>query len=870
MNKVECILVNLIDAGKGWNMLSAKEWLVLLLDNCEYVAKCDEVNGWCCFDVSDWMLLLKSRPTYAEKCDKVNGWDKFYVDDVIDFLKENPKLKNIFPRHFWNKFNDNAIDWIRLLDEIPALADKCDLVNGWKHFGTTRQYNEYGNELEKNEWPHFLDNYPQFAIKCDKVNGWKDFEVHHWVSLLKRQPQFAIKCDVYQRWQDFDGYDWVILLREQPHFAKQCDRYGGWRKIDFSLISTDFEWLGEGRSWYVHGSCVVVDVNGLQFDIHDGMLLEEERKSGSNYWREIVYVYRNDDGKEVFRTTELPNSCGRWAELLAKQPTFSDKCDELNGWDTFDGFDWFRLLSAQPRFVGKCNTMGGWMKLFLYHPVESSYYEYDEDGPIHIMKFTHPSFWGEDECDNPFSRECILSADKCLNGLPVYSWIYASTGNMENEDRLPYKCGYFEKEEFSTLIKGLNTDFWKCLLNQKPTLALSLIMQYGLEEIWENFERDDWKDAIGIGKYFLCGNSSNEWKTKEMIGRKTTAFINRITDFDRKDCSDYDPQKDLFDDNFWDSLLSALPDFLDNLDYQCEAWAYLIRHRPSWAAHMSRNEWTRIKEKDWVRLLHPHWQYLEKTTVQADEWFWWNCLSEAPQLADLCEQHDGLATLSNNQLCDLMTKHIELTRYCVKYLQYENMLYENWITLLSHPKESECFMLKCDKYNGWTKFSMRNGYLGWAKLLSVCPQLTNKCTALNGWSEFNGGDWRMVLSEQPQLANFCDNSKGWSKFNGRDWRMLLSEQPQLASFCEDSKGWEMFDREDWMYLINAQPSFSGKYNERRDTCNDREKEQADAEIIKEAKEFVRIKNRLAKYNDWRYEDRASPEELGQQYPNEGY
>ena len=843
MNKTESILSNLIDNGKGWETLSPSEWIDLVCDNSEYVAKCDAAKGWYLFDVSDWMRLLKSRPTYAEKCDEVNGWDKFNVDDVIDFLKENPKLKNIFPRHFWNKFNDNAIDWIRLLDEIPSLVTQCDWVNGWKHFATAWRYDEYGYQVEENKWPDFLGKHPEFAYRCNKVNGWKDFEIHDWVKLLKQQPQFAIRFNVYKRWQDLNGFDWVELLRDQPIFAEKCDKYDGWLKIDFSALEgTCKASLGEWNQECitVHGK--IVDTTGNQIEISKIRQIKcDYTKCGHSY----EYIYWGNDGKEVLRTKAYPPFCGRWAELLEKQPKFSAKCEEFNGWESFDGFDWFRLLFAQPRFAIKCDELDGWDKLFGFRPEKYSHTEEEEGGYSSWNEYVHePIFVIPDEYVEVFSREYFLSAEEGSGGLPVYYWLYRAEGGRGdigfyvngdlcfhvNESISKNEPNILKEDEITTLLRKLDKRFWIYFLYQFSPAALRKAVQYGMEHIWTALTIDDWKLAI----------------------RNKTAFINRNAVFDRKDWSDYNPFEEFFDDNFWNALTAAWPDFLDNLAYWrkdshgdyycevCEVWAYLLRHRPDWAVHMSKDDWTRFEEKDWTMLLHPHWQYLSKITVPIDDWFWWNCLSKAPQFADLCEQHDGLATLSNNQLCDLMTKHIELTRYCVKYLQYENMLYENWITLLSHPKECEYFMLKCDKYNGWTKFSMRNGHLGWAKLLSVCPQLKNKCTALNGWS----------------------------KFNGSDWQILLSAQPQFANFCEDNKGWEMFDYDDWMYLINYQPSFSGKYNERRVNYSVRSK-QTDAEIIKEAKAFV-SRRQNADYEDWGYDDRASPEELGQLYPNEGY
>ena len=320
------------------------------------------------------------------------------------------------------------------------------------------------------------------------------------------------------------------------------------------------------------------------------------------------------------------------------------------------------------------------------------------------------------EYEKDFERESILSANDCLNGAPVDCWLHRvkrttahdqllfeepdpltcdvdalpeSLARRDDKDEECLRYGQINLPEGEILIlrSGLKTDFWVYLLNQDSVFAILLAAQYGLSEVWSTLTLDEWQIAI----------------------KERTCFINSLMDLDYKDCLDYNPRDDFFDEWFWNSLIAAWPGFFDGLGYWykgsrydydrwvgCNAWPYLVRHRPEWAVYMKNKDWTRFEENDWIRLLDPYWQFLTKTTAVVDDCFWWNCLSTAPSLADICEQNHGWSKLSNNQLVDLMTVHDELTRFCLKYLNWGALTHDEWMRIIDkQPKYAREYVEKC-------------------------------------------------------------------------------------------------------------------------------------------------------------------------------
>lgn len=1004
---VQEILAGLIDKHKGWESLSASDWVVLLCASHEYVAKCDAANGWQLFTVrswfellknspdykvefnkhfvardgwkaldeydwinlmrlypsqaneyrhhihnydavweellnvfknprlgmdwfgsgceffndSDWLRLLKMSPAYSVKCDEFNGWSKIALNEIVELFKTVPELIDRF--HCWENFY--GVDWVRMLEELPQLVGKCDSVNGWGTFddcccdwwledrddtencwahilarhpefsdrcdkldcwgkfraidwtALLKEQPQFGDRCDKcngwsdfkaKEWTMLLIERPQFSDRCDKCNGWMTLEKNQWVRLLQKHAQFSEQCDANGCWRGFNGFDWVELLREQPIFVDKCDTFDGWQKLDFAAISCGcrYDYIMHGRILNEEQEIIrIVRIDGVGHDCKP-------------YVGPSEYSYYDENGKVVKREQDKPPFCGRWAELLEKQPQFAKKCDEYNGWEAFDGFDWYILLSAQPSFVERCNELGGWEKMFHFRPKEYCYSsEADEFGVCdNWSEYSYETLYDiPTEYGDTFGRGKRLATKPRPNGqsvLPVYCWmrpeyckVCRSQKELDDEENWQkdmvkspektldsqqsnqlnavikallksqpspdpynidpqgniehYRRGVLSELEVREIAAKLPKNFWVYFLNQNPRAALAFAEKYGEGNVWELFTIDDWKVAI----------------------ENRTDFVNEIYSFEGHDA-------------FADALLSAWPDFLDHLGYcpkedawrpdaadwvvECQVWPYLIRHRPDLAVHMNWDDWERLSEHDWKYLLHPRWHYIERATVPMDERHWWLCLSKAPQLATLCEQHGGWSKLSNYYLCDLIDKHSNLLEYCVKYLKWDELTSSDWLALFAHENESKMFVTKCDKHNGWEKFATRK----------------------NEWDCLG---WVDILKERPDLASKCDALNGWPKFNGTDWQVLLSAQPQLAGRCDVHNGWKTLGEGHWMRLINRQPHFADKYNKAHAAMGI--ETQPEAEVVDQAKEFVkqeqsRIKRDRqlseyescgADYEDWR-------------------
>ena len=641
MSDVEIILTNLLDNGKGWKSLTAKEWVVLLCKSDEFAAKCNKVNGWASFDGhhwlyllkanakyfdelvkhdgfskldsscwitliierpemankyrhkifdydelwkkilnslshfgvgwkffdnSDWLRLLKVQPRYVGKCDEFKGWDKLTNQNVIELFKNAPLYIERFP--LWSRFD--ARDWVCLLDELPQLAVKCDMVNGWKNFGSVTfdfldHYNnwncwayilsvhpEFANrcdaingwhEFTPNDWVKLLTSNNAFIDRCDKVNGWASFDRHHWVRLLKKQPSFSTKCDSFEKWKEFSGFDWVVLLREQPGFSVKCDLVDGWYKIDFTVTSSHSDRNNSRQEFITHGMVVndmgkYTGIKRIEYTYYEPILDEDPPKD-----IKIGYVGYDENNHAIVHFKMAPLFCGRWVELLECQPQFAAKCNQFNGWDALDGFDWFRLLSTRPQFITKCNESNAWRKMFYCRSKEYNHLE-DEGGGSYSewSEYSHePLFNVPPEYEEEFSRENILPADHCYNGLPIDCWM-GETEYME----LSQKRINLTNEEKTVILKTLNKDFWIYFLNQKPSSALSIATRHRIDDIWQRFTINDWKQAI--------------------VNKKK--FLDRITNLtDDDNTSKCVSEAEFLYDKFLDALITAWPDFLGKEDW---------------------------------------------------------------------------------------------------------------------------------------------------------------------------------------------------------------------------------------------------------------------------------------------------------------
>lgn len=739
----------------GWRCLDGGDRQVLLSSKPSFIDRFNEYEGWRLLSGRQWIELLIERPQFAACCDKANGWK--LIGDEQYYIGSSGRAYSLLsarPEFAYQWAHEHITGWCILLIEHPNLITYCDKWNGWTSF-------------ESKDWLVLLDNLPKCLDNCDKANGWAKIHNCDWVHLLQKYPNLEAKCDELNIWGKFNGFDWVALLREQPQFADKCDLFNGWFKIDFATQTTCNSPL---KQCEVHGGIIdskgsIAKVSKIETSYRgevDGVPCDEE------------YVYFDENGLEILRTDYLPPFCGRWAELLEKQPQFVSKCDEYNGWDVFDGFDWWRLLKISSQFVRRCDALNGWKKMYDFRVAKSIgrndcvVHEYESS------RFEFPAEYGD-----VFSREVMLSSVDTSNGLPVVCW-------MCNDDAVKDEC---------KLGTDISKTFWVYHLSQDQGLAISWPGAWGVENIWSLFTIEDWKFAI----------------------RNRTDFLNSVyeyCDFDFKDYK-YEPDLDLWKDAFWDALISLWPDFFKDLGYcskvsdnpyddpyyvRCRAWPYLIRHRPGLIKYMYGNEWKSFDKKDWEKLLHPHWQFLDKCISQIDAWcFWRSCLTIAPQFASLCEQHGWWHKFTNAGLCELLEGNQALMDYCVRYIKWGNLGVKDWLGLMSVKNIRDKIVALCDKHGGWHCFEERTDCLGWAKLLEYNPQLVEKCDALKGWDKFNGYDWQVLLSVHPQFANRCDLCDGWVKLEEKNWMFLISRKKIFAvkyiEKCFAQKQWKPTEQE---------------------------------------------------------------------------
>jgi len=744
----QCI-IHYCDKYEGWKLLEGADWATLLSKCPDFIDRCDKYEGWEKIDGVDWSALLSVQSDMADRCDKCNGWKRFSGCDWGKLLIVQPSFcESCYRNNGWKNLSGD--DWNELIIAHPQFVDFCDKCDGWGSF-------------DGYDWSRLLSMNPKLADRCDSVDGWKDFCEHVnqyddaeclWCDILITHPEFSDRCDRHNGWGKFTKYDWRILLAKQPFFSKKCDTVNGWNLLsnrDWIFVLKDAPILASKCDEYNMWEC---------FDAFDWTELLRmqpqfaERCDGFNGWKKFLTRENStSEGKD--------SPCVCWAALLEKQPKFAEKCDALDGWSTLDGFDWYRLLSAQPMFVRKCDSLNGWKLMFDFCPKEYKYNEEEWDEVINYSEYEHMSY-GDVPYDT-FNREKYCSAGECSTGMDLFCWVKNSGEN-----------------EVAQILCALDKHFWIYAFRQQFRKggidAFLEASTYNVANVWKTFTEDDWKIALGKG----------------------TDFVNEVAViFDNdEDC----PEAWL--NPFWDALVTAWPKFLDNLTgyyeysggdeiYISAAWPYLIRHRPEWADHMSDNDWKRFNAKDWERLLHPQWKFLEKTSIPLDSNFWKNCLLCAPQFADACERHGGWNKFSDDELRQLVERNPNLMEHCHRYINWDDIDANCWISMFrtlafkgERGKGLESKLIAfCDEHSGWRLFSAREhegDSIGWAKLLAISPQFEKQCTAYNGWSIFNGLDWQVLLSKQPQFAAKCDACNGWDVMSEKNWMLLIGRQEQFA------------------------------------------------------------------------------------------
>lgn len=781
------IVTRLFDREKSWSKLTSSEWVGLLVECPELADRCDRVNGWKSFSGSDWVELLEHQPRFAEQCGQWNGEEKFNVWDTIRLLKSQPCLIELCPL----LRSDDAWILVNILDELPQMVDCCDNVQGWKNFCKPFVKNSYlYNSTEyaniENCWVHILIKHPEWRARCEKFKGWDDFKGKDWSVLLRHRPEFADVCDSHNGWltmanhhwvyllrdqigfesqadsaniwNGLSGFDWVALLTMQPRFAGKCDEFYGWQKIDFSVLKDD-------NGLIVHGSMVIATGQVIEvsqvietgYDDDDGDFVVEE------------YIVYDKNGQEVMRSKQKPCFCGRWAELLSKQPIFAKKCDEYNGWEVMDGYDWWRLVWSQPGFVKKCNMFDGWRKMWKFKFSEE-YFE-NED-PCHDYESTYVSslFAFPEEYKSIFSRRQWATSKRFKRLNILGHRVENSIDDKGNVHKMMYKPN--------------NVIFEECLRDADNILWIYALWQECPDYLVGGETKIPFFDecsSLGIfGKF-----KKNDWCI--LLG-KDGYFLNKIARF--------------ADNKFWEALFRMWPDWIVEMksyatqheeSHRFEAWPHLLAFRPDCALYCQDSKgWEKFFREDWAFLLHERFHFLEKVNASSlSEEFWYNLLETAPQFVECCDRYNGWCKLSRDKLCHLIEWNPNLIEHCHRYINWNDVDANSWISMFrklafkgEHEKGFESELIAfCDEHSGWRLFSAREhewDNIGWAKLLACCPQFEKQCAAYNGWSIFNGLDWQVLLSKQPQFAAKCDACNGWDVMSEKNWMLLIGRQEQFA------------------------------------------------------------------------------------------
>ncbi len=345
--------------------------------------------------------------------------------------------------------------------------------------------------FDNDDYIQIITEHPihQVIEACSKCRLWEQLPCEKWVKLLISQPQLADKCS---SWSMFNGYDWVELLRVRPEFSKYCDRFDGWRKIDITFLTApEYFYNCEYDELSMHGS--ILTENGIV------SVVSQMENNGKT-------TYRTAD-RNIVTAIEEVVPCGRWAELLEKQPQFSDKCDKLNGWEIFDGFDWGRLIAEQPSFISKCESLNGWKLMRDFKPISSLYSE---------------ELWHPENTTNyeTFDREEYLPAMVCDRGINLFRWTHK-----------------LSQESVAKILQSLSKVFWINALLQDIKRTIWTAAKYDVREIWDTITICEWQTVI---------NDSYTW----------SELVDIITITEDNSCiKSYKP--------FWLALQKACPDYLN-------------------------------------------------------------------------------------------------------------------------------------------------------------------------------------------------------------------------------------------------------------------------------------------------------------------
>ncbi len=242
----------------------------------------------------------------------------------------------------------------------------------------------------------------------------------------------------------------------------------------------------------VHGR--LVDCNGIKRDVSCVIYSDGE---GSPSFSAFGL-----DGSKI-NTAERLESCGRWAELLIEQPSFVMKCNEYNGWGTFDGLDWSLLLRKRPQFIEKCNEFGGWdlmIKDMDREIVQCGDGEYEEDDRWHGC-----TWHSRVDAIKDMIYKYSLSLDEA--GYRDYEnsyhgieddWYpsdpyYGDTFIRDRRDGLFQGIFRVHRDFIPRFKEELNKRFFVCLLKAHPMAAAS---EYERLDMWNRLDLKDWMEVL--------------------------------------------------------------------------------------------------------------------------------------------------------------------------------------------------------------------------------------------------------------------------------------------------------------------------------------------------------------------------------------
>ena len=493
--------------------INGKTYIVDLNHECPYnsnnpthLAAFDEENE---LVIIDWYLekVVEKIPiVYIGRPDLTSVIADYTWNNIVPETYHCPHLKRIAIEEGITSIGAGAFrDWKSLeLVMLPqsvvtvdhAAFSGCNNLR-WiistRYDGKIEWQRADGYEFSNDDYVEILVEHPIEEIVCaiSRCGLWKSLTSDQWVKLLISQPQFVDKCSM---WSSFNGYDWVELLRNRPEFSKYCDRFDGWRKIDISFL-TDPEYFYdcEYDELSMHGS--ILTENGIVSVISQ---IENNGKT----------TYRTVDNNIVIANEEVV-PCGRWTELLEKQPQFSDRCDTFKGWEIFDGFDWGRLITKQPSFISKCEALNGWERMREFRPISS----------LDSEELWHPENTTNYET---FDREKYLPAMVCNRGVNLFRWTHK-----------------LSRESVATILQSLSKVFWINALLQSMKRTILMAAKYDVHEIWDTITICEWQAVI---------NNAYTW----------SELVDIITSTEDTSCEkSYKP--------FWLALQKACPDYLNKV-----------------------------------------------------------------------------------------------------------------------------------------------------------------------------------------------------------------------------------------------------------------------------------------------------------------